>query len=197
MKSHYTLNIFLVILGSLIPLSGCKPTGATSSSSGKSIGWLTGVGENLVPGIDSGNVQHQKVGNTDILVVWIDSNRVSSSSTDTGGDPKHSGKIFFTGDTRRLPDLVWQSDDKGSGTVTCGKSEYNLKEGNLFLVSTTGSEPIVKQLKRDVSKLTTTREGIRAFADGDDELRKFFTTLAPSKTETDKSPNTSGIEEKE
>lgn len=173
----------LSTVGSLALLSGCNPTGTTIGGSGTGISWLTGVGENLVPGLDSGSLHHEKAGNTDVLVVWIDNSQVtSSSSTSSGFGTTHSGKFFFRGRTSGTPDLEWHSNDRGSGTVTCGKIEYDLKNGILFLVATTGPEPVVKQLKRDVSNLKATREGIREFADGDDELREFFTRLAPAKT---------------
>lgn len=190
MKSRHAIITILAAIGSFALFSGCpqgcKPNGVASASSSTGIGWLTGVGENLVPGIDSGNLDLQKVGNTAIVVVWADKSFTNSSSTTTGGlGTKHTGKYFFKGDTKGTPELEWQSNDKGSGSFSCGKEKYDLKDGILFLVSTSGPEPLVKQLKRDVSNLKATREGVKAFADGDDELREFFTKLAPPNSKSE------------
>src|SRR5436190_2963541 len=144
MKFRSAILTIATVAGSWALLSGCKPGATAAGGSGTGIGWVTGVGENLVPGIDSGNIQHEKVGSSDIIVVWIDRNQVSSTST-TGGSgfgANHTGKCYFRLNTSGQPDLEWQSDDKGAGSVTCGQTKYDLKDGRLILVSTTRLQPV-------------------------------------------------------
>jgi hypothetical protein len=66
------------------------------------------------------------------------------------------------------------TSDRKTGPVTIGDETYELGNGSLFLVATSGTKAVVKQLRRDLSKLGSDSEGFQANAMTGSEIKAFF-----------------------
>jgi hypothetical protein len=58
--------------------------------------------------------------------------------------------------------------------VTIGDETFELGSGSLFLVASSGTKTVVKQLRRDLSKLGSDSAGFQANAMADAEIKAFF-----------------------
>ncbi len=101
-----------------------------------------------------------------------------------------SGRLYIERGSARSADgrsLAWgvQTVDGTTGEVHLGGARYGLKAGNLFIVTTQGGTPAVRQLHRDLSAMPLDHEGILAFARSDPDLAAFVQetpTVTPSPT---------------
>jgi len=132
------------------------------------------------PGIDQASVYFMG----SAFVVWGD------SPDGDGGDPKSYGDGGRDGSESsghmgshkgRKVEFHCKTKDGKAGAVRINGAAYELADGNLFLVSTTGAEVRVKQLKRDMSGQKFDQESLAAFGKGDAEIVEFFAKGAKAK----------------
>ena len=74
-----------------------------------------------------------------------------------------------------------KTKDGLSGPVKISDAAYDLANGGLFLVSISGDEVHVKQLKRDMRSQKFDPESLAAFGKGDAEIVEFFAKNAKPK----------------
>ena len=154
-------------------LSGCARPGAppVTNVGGPSgiITWTASpANEKAVRGVDEGAVYYE--GTT--FVVWSNFSGGGGSSSSGADGMKCRGHVLSR-EGRRV-DFSCQTKDGKSGPVTVGESNYDLKEGNLFLLTYDGDRLRVSQLKRDLGNLQFKRDKLEAFARQDPELVGFF-----------------------
>jgi hypothetical protein len=79
--------------------------------------------------------------------------------------------------------VEWRAEtaDGKTGVIAINKTEYDLADGRLFLVSTVGGKPQVRQLKRDSFGSQQGGEGLRILAKDDPEVRQFVADSAGKK----------------
>jgi hypothetical protein len=171
-----TLVVFLVLCGLGAFASGCGSH--ISSSSTVSIPW-TSADKNAVPGIDFGRIMYTTADKKPIVVIWDDLKSPGGGSlTMTSNRNQVGGKGYIGAGTGGDPDVEFEATGQASGWIRFAEKKYDLKDGILFLVSTTAKGHEIKQLKRDMAQLTLTSDGCRAYAKGDDEIRAFFNARA-------------------
>jgi len=132
----------------LIAVAGCQRTAppAQPPTAGGSMGscsWSPSVTDtDPLPGIDQAYLWAWWVGNKPALLIWADVEKPNGRSVATpdGG---------FDG---RLNDIPIKFHGK-TKTVTIDGTDYEIANGSLFLISTQGENPVVKQLNRNVEEL--------------------------------------------
>ncbi len=125
------------------------------------------------PGIDQASVYFMG----SAFVVWGD------TPDGDGGDPKSYGDGGRDGSEcsghmgshkGRKVKFYCKTKDGKAGPVKINGAAYDLVDGNLFLVSTTGEDIRVKQLKRDMSSQKFDQESLAAVGKADAEIVDFF-----------------------
>jgi hypothetical protein len=115
------------------------------------------------------------------VVVWTDG--LSGSSRLLPPVATKPEGFVFEGQHRRADDRAigcrCATKDGRTGTVTINDETFELAQGAFFLVSTTGGQTRVRQMKRDTSKLG--REDLMDLAKHDQEIRDFFATFPKAK----------------
>jgi hypothetical protein len=72
-----------------------------------------------------------------------------------------------------------ETKDGQTGKVTVAEKDYDLSEGNLFLVRAAGDQFVIEQLRRDLADVKFERESLLAFKRTDPEISGFFAKSAP------------------
>ncbi|HTK76693.1 MAG TPA: hypothetical protein VL371_15605 [Gemmataceae bacterium] len=124
--------------------------------------------EKAVHGVDDAAVFYE--GTT--FVVWSNFTGGGGSST-SGSDGMRCRGHVMSRDGHKV-EFSCQTKDGKTGPVTVAESNYDLKDGNLFLVTYDGKRLRVSQLKRDLSNVQFTRDKLEALARQDKELVSFF-----------------------
>ena len=158
---------------------GCD-TGKPVNLSSTMISWVAEADDSQVPGLDSGCIHQARTNSVDIAFFWFDKTDIASnSSSKSGSDEHHFGKMHFN---KNAQDLVeWKSDRHGVGSVSFGQQTFDLRNGRLFLIATSGTQPVIRQLDRDLSRFAITPDSVRKIAEGDQEIHEFFLRSAPQK----------------
>ena len=127
-----------------------------------------------VPGIDRAAVRIGLYANSPVLVVWSDGGGGGfDASWDWTRKAVHYEGTFTSRGGRDLAVHCYTSDGK-TGSVTIGDETFELGNGSLFLLSSSGTKTVVKQLRRDLSKLGSDSEGFQTNAMADAEIKAFF-----------------------
>jgi hypothetical protein len=127
-----------------------------------------------IPGIDNGSIRTARWNQDTVFAIWTDNQQgIGSSSTSTDRGATYSGWLTMS-DTRKL-DFACETTDGMAGFITLAGKAYDLKDGTLFLVSTAGPEPRVKQLKSDIRKLKDEEAAFLKLAEQSAEIGDFFT----------------------
>jgi hypothetical protein len=158
-------------------LSGCaRPAVAPVTNVGGPSGIITWTAsaakEKAVRGVDEAAVFYEGTS----FVIWSDFSGGGGSSSSGSDGMRCRGRVLAR-DGRKVA-FSCQTKDGKTGPVTVGESNYDLKDGNLFLVTYDGERLRVSQLKRDLGNLQFTRDELEAFARQDQELVGFFTKPA-------------------
>jgi hypothetical protein len=171
------IRIITTVIVSGLLLSGCKPQQRASppelGGSSGSVTWSASAdAKKAVPGIDQASICY--VGRA--VVVWsaFDRGGYSYSSSNVHGAKGH-GRVWSNdvGDV----EFQFETKDGKSGAVKVNEAQYELADGNLFLVSAVGGEIQIKQLKRDMSDVKFERESLAAYAKNDAEIAAFFARM--------------------
>jgi len=141
----------------------------------RSTGWSQWTRDKpIVPGIDHAAVHIGLYANSPALVVWSDGQGGSfNASWDRTRKAVHYEGAFTSRGGRKVAVHCYTSDGK-TGPVTIGDETFDLGNGSLFLVASSGTKAVVKQLRRDLSKLGSDSEGFQANAMADSEIKAFF-----------------------
>jgi peptidyl-Lys metalloendopeptidase len=96
-----------------------------------------------------------------------------------------TGRLYIERGSARFADgrsLAWevQTADGRMGEVQIGGVRYDLAGGTLFIVTTQGGTPTVRQLSRDLSDVPLDHDGILAFARNDPDLAAFLNNIPPA-----------------
>ena len=96
-----------------------------------------------------------------------------------------TGRLYIERGSARFADgrsLAWevQTVDGRMGEVQIGGVRYDLAGGTLFIVTTQGGTPAVRQLSRDLSNVPLDHDGILAFARNDPDLAAFLNNIPPA-----------------
>jgi hypothetical protein len=154
--------LITVLTALLLPvLAGCGKSGQSTGTASAHRGWTGGLHSaswevatpDPVPGIDHGRAAF--VGSGDFAVLfWTDLNSGGAGISSTGAPARLSVEGNFESSELKKPiDFQCQKHGPESGLATVDRVEYDLANGSLFLISTKGERPIVKQLHCDVSWL--------------------------------------------
>jgi hypothetical protein len=106
--------------------------------------------------------------------------REPKSHGDGGRDSAECSGYIGSNNGRKV-EFHCRTKDGKSGPVQIHDATYDLANGGLFLVSTTGDEVRVKQLKRDMRSQKFDQESLAAFGKGDAEVVEFFAKKAKPK----------------
>jgi hypothetical protein len=165
-KFHVFACICILILGCNI-----KPANTSPNLGGPNgtISWTATDKDHPEPGINQGSIYH--LGTT--FVVWTDSPRGGGgSSSSNSQEVKCQGNLQTEGGQR--VEFRCETKDAKKWSATINKVDYDLADGNLFLVRAEGNQIQVKQLKRKLEPLTFDRERLQALAKSDAEIAAFF-----------------------
>jgi hypothetical protein len=173
MKTAITAqSVFVLFFAAL--LTGC---GSTSPGGWgvRSIDWSQLTADKpTVPGIDHADVRIGLYVNTPVLAVWSDGQQGGfNASWDSTRKAVHYEGAITSRRGRNVAVQCYTSDGK-TGSVTIGDETFELGSGSLFLVASSGTKTVVKQVRRDLSKLGSDSEGFSTTAMADVEIRTFF-----------------------
>lgn len=115
------------------------------------------------------------------VMIWHD--LVGEGTADSAGFA--TGRLYIERGSARSADgrgLAWevQTVDGRMGEVQIGGVRYDLAAGTLFIVTTQGGTPAVRQLSRDLSAVPLDHDGILAFARNDPDLAAFLNNIPPA-----------------
>ena len=138
--------------------------------------WPEAEKKGEVPGIDEGTCFSARKSDAIAFVIWAD---VRMGSGSWGGAAKGA---FARGEKQGEQEFVrweWKPEGGTTGTLMLNEEPYVLEKGTLFLVSTRGGQPRVKQLDKDLSVLKDKQfeqfvESLKALAKSDKEISEFF-----------------------
>jgi hypothetical protein len=172
-----------------------RPTAPTSSGVGvwgPSSYWFPAAeaGKKPLAGSDQGSVMmgiwfHHDGHSDPAFVVWVGEaggGRLAAR-TELVAKGTHERACIYDGALADVA-LECRTSDGKTGTVKIGGAAYELDKGALFLVSKTGGEPRVKQLKLAVLNLKPegtlspdqmTHEYLRGLTKTNPEIKEFFT----------------------
>jgi len=180
-----------LLVGFACWLVGCRPT-TPSAFGSRGTSWVrTEAGRKSVPGIDEVSIHFGVWGDGATIVVWSDGTGGSFGSRGMGGVPLQAGETrrgvkyegHLSGRDGRIVNVECYTPDGKTGTVKIGDEAYELAQGTLFLISTSGAKPKVKQLKSDKLDLKPmgsrtvdeiTSQTLEALAKTDPDIRAFF-----------------------
>ena len=165
-------SVIVLLFASL--LTGCG-SNSPPALGVRSAGWSQFTADKpTVPGIDRAAVRIGLYANSPVLVVWSDGGGGGfDASWDRTRKAVHYEGTFTSRGGRNVAVHCYTSDGK-TGPVTIGDETFELGSGSLFLVASNGTKTVVKQLRRDLSKLGSDSEGFQANAMADSEIKAFF-----------------------
>jgi len=168
----YGQSVILLLFAALLAGCGSNSPGGWGV---RSIDWSQSTADKpTVPGIDHADVRIGLYANSPVLVVWSDSQGSDfSASWDRTRKAVHYEGAFRSRRGRNVAVHCYTSAGK-TGPVTIGDETFELGNGSMFLVATSGTKTVVKQLRRDLSKLGSESEGFQANAMSDAEIKAFF-----------------------
>ena len=169
------------ILVLTICAAGCaRPPAAPVTSIGGPSGIVTwtasGSKDEGLPGVDRATVCYEG----GALVIWSDFAGGSASSSSNSTDGMVCRGQIRSRDGQKV-EFRCQTKDAKTGPVTIGEANFDLADGNLFLIAQDGERFRVSQLKRDLDNVQFTREKLEEYARKDPEIVAFFTKPAKSK----------------
>ena len=173
MRTAITEQSVIVLLFASL-LTGCG-SNSPPALGVRSAGWSQFTADKpTVPGIDHADVRIGLYVNTPVLAVWSDGQQGGfNASWDRTRNAVHYEGAFTSRGGRNVAVHCYTSDGK-TGPVTIGDQTFELGNGSLFLVASSGTKTVVKQLRRDLLKLGSDPEGFRASAMTDAEIKTFF-----------------------
>jgi hypothetical protein len=170
------ISSLLAIASAGVLVFGC---GRTPNPAGPSVGgpngfitWTPAGKDKPWPGIDQGSVYH--LGTT--FVLWSDAPGGGGGSSSSNAQGVQCQGSVLGREGRRI-EFHCNTKDGKTGRVTINGADYNLADGNLFLVATEGDRIQVKQLKRSLGTLKFERETLEAFGKNDPDIAGFFAKL--------------------
>jgi hypothetical protein len=187
------------LLAALGTLTGCDTDpGLPKAFGNREISWDEATsGKPAIGGIDNAEVDFGIWGDGAALVIWSDAGcelgggGMANRQLEAGETRKG---VKYEGDVRSKDGRSWKvscyTRDGKTGAVKIGDQTFDLADGALFLLSTRGDRPRVKQLKQ--AKLDLTPEGsrtvsqiempaIRELGKSDPDIKAFFTGAAAAK----------------
>ena len=108
------------------------------------------------------------------FVVWGDFTRGAGGSGGSIGSQGAEGEGYMDSHDGRKVEFRYAIGDGKTGRVTLDGVDYDLANGNLFLVRADGQRHRVKQLRRDLGGLRLDPEYFKSLAASDAEIRAFF-----------------------
>jgi hypothetical protein len=165
-------SVSVLLVAPLLP--GCGPNSPRGWGV-RALDWSQSTPDKpTVPGIDHAAVRIGSYGNSPAWVVWSDGRGGNfDASWDEARKAVHYEGDFASREGREIAVECFTSDGK-TGAVTIGDEAFELGNGSLFLVASSGPKTMVKQLKRDLSKLRSDSEWFKANATSDAEIKAFF-----------------------
>jgi hypothetical protein len=107
------------------------------------------------------------------LVVWSDLSGGAGQRGHSGLFGSHTAGFSSSADGRRI-DWEWKAPKERGGAFQINGTPYDLVNGTLFLVSTTGGQVRVAQLDVDLSKVTPDKQGFESFAENQPQVARFL-----------------------
>lgn len=160
----------LVVLGCADSSPPARPRTVYGGPSG-AIGWSAPLGKSdPVPGVDDGAVY--AVGTA--LVIWGDATRGAGGGQGSIGNQAATGDGYLDTHDRGKVEFRFSITPARTGRVTVDGTDYDLANGNLFLVSTRGKPTRIKQLRRELSGMDLEPVYFQALGEKDPEIRAFF-----------------------
>ena len=168
-----TQRKFLVFTCISILMLGCskKPSNSSPNLGGPTgtISWMATAKEQLEPGINQGSIYH--LGST--FIVWTDgAGGGGGSSSSNSQGVKCQGQLQTEGGQK--VEFRCETKDGKKWNAAINEVDYDLADGNLFLVRAEGDQIQVKQLKRTLEQQKFDRESVQALAKRDAEIATFF-----------------------
>ena len=170
MKTPHKFHVFTCIC---ILILGCnkKPSNPSPNLGGHTgtISWMTPDNDRSEPGINQASIYH--LGTT--FIVWTDNAGGGGGSWSSNNqEVKCQGQLQTAGGQR--VEFRCETKDGQKWNATINKVDYDLADGNLFVVRAEGDQLQVKQLKRTLEQQKFDRESLEALAKQDAEIAAFF-----------------------
>jgi hypothetical protein len=180
-------------------LTGCDTDpGLPKAFGNREISWDEATsGKPAIGGIDKAEVDFGIWGDGAALVIWSDAG-CELGGSGMGNRQLEAGEtrkgVKYEGEVSSKDGKAWKvscyTRDGKAGAVKIGDQTFDLADGGLFLISTRGDRPRVKQLK--LAKLNLVPEGkqtviqlempaIRGQGKSDPDIKAFFTGAAATK----------------
>ncbi|MEN6309674.1 MAG: hypothetical protein ABFD91_18155 [Anaerohalosphaeraceae bacterium] len=185
-RKGYVPAVAAVLLVMSCLFAGCEFRQSPARGA-KNVSWShSGMDHPAVPGIDSADVHIYVWNDGAAFVVWSDgAGGTHGTLPRQPGDPKGSAR--YQGKVGNQTVECLTTDGK-TGKVKIGDTSYDLGDGPLFLVSTQGQNPRIKQFA--LSKLNLKPDGaltvdqitieqLEGVAKSDSDIRQFFIEAAP------------------
>jgi len=165
-RPRYDVALIFLAIGLLLAVSGCSRT--------------------TPPGPDTAYGQFEGTGYVFYrweqglrLMIWHDATGATSSGSGSTSDPVYRVEgqaVYSDGST-----LSWtiETRDGQNAQFTLNGVSYDLAQGTLFLVRTSGGSIEVEQLRRDVSSVQLERDSILAFAQADPDIAPLIKDTRP------------------
>jgi hypothetical protein len=132
-------------------------------------------------------VQYVTFDRTIALAVWGDAKGDALAWDASSGNWRYSGRFYFAPHDRahwfNTQYVNWEAKttDGKCGSVIINDAQYKLEDGALFLVTTHGDAPVVRQVSIDLSALHGTAESFEAVAKDHAEVKEFLTQASGKK----------------
>jgi hypothetical protein len=108
------------------------------------------------------------------LMIWHDATGATSSGSGSTSDPVYRVEGQAVNEGHHGFTWALETRDGQTAQFRINDVSYDLSEGTLFLVSTSGSSTGIEQLRRDLSGVQPNRESILAFATDDPDVARFI-----------------------
>lgn len=148
------------------------------------------VSKPSLPGVEQGSIAigvcYQGNASEPAFCVWLGEGGGGhiSGRTETLAQAPSQRVCTFSGTLARVS-VECQTTDGKIGTIKIEGESFKLEQGPLFLVSTTATKPVIKQLPLARLNLTPgtypTIESLRALAGSEPDIRTFWQQPPPSK----------------
>jgi len=165
-RPRYDIALIFLAIGLLLAVSGCSRT--TPPGPDTAYGQFEGTGY-LFYRWEQGLR----------LMIWHDATDATSTGSGSTSDPIYrvDGRAVSPG----VPPIEWtiETSDGQTAQFTLSGVSYDLTQGTLFLVRTSGGSIEVEQLRRDLSSVQLERDSILAFAQADPDIARLIEDTRP------------------
>ena len=189
-SSHCQYLLVVVGIVAVTFVTGCQRQGDVFGVTTGGFSWLDKLNEtDRMPGIDEGTVSIIKLqaGPPEgvAFVIWSDLPNGRFDDGESTADGASYEGYQKSSNGKRIG-FSAKTTDGITGSLNIGEIEYQLKNDEVFLISTTQRPPVIERIKLDLSKFPKSQDGISEYVKANQEIQKFFENLNVKKPTEEK-----------